>query len=225
MKTSRIISVILAVLIAVSAVAMLTGCNKKDDTAATTAATTATATTATTAATQPAVNHQDNTQAQNSNANGQQDANTGNGNSIGITSDEAIANVRNQVGSDAEILSCVEGTTPNAESFPCYVIDVMLSSGTTLTYYSGYQFCYTTEEVIPDLSVEIGDDSEIGISETNAISNVRSFVGESAEIVSITQGTAYEGPCYVITVSVQNDNGEFVNETYYSGYLFCYKAE
>ncbi len=104
------------------------------------------------------------------------------------------------------------------------MIDVKLSTGTTLTYYSGYLFCYTNEEIVPDLYDEYGDGSEIGVSETHAIASVRNFVGDEAEIVSITTGTAPEGSCYVITVSVQNENGEFVDETYYSGYLFCYKA-
>lgn len=82
---------------------------------------------------------QNSSDVQSSNTNEQQG--TGDPNAIGITSEQAIANVKNQVGDDAEILSCVEGITPD-NSAHCYVIDVKLSTGTTLTCYSGYLFCY-----------------------------------------------------------------------------------
>lgn len=232
MKTSRIIALTLAVVIAVSAFAMLSGCGK-GDTAATTAAPTVKPTVAaTTAATAAAQDGAQNSSAQNSsaqdnNAQAQQDATSGDSNEIGISREEAIANVKKQEGSGAQIISCEEGTSP--EGFRCYVIVVSPISASeevkTVTYYSGYLFCYSEEEYDPDQASKYDPDSEVGISETDAISSVRSQVGDAAEIVSIEQGTSSEGfSCYVIVVSVQSDNGEFVNETYYAGYQFCYKA-
>lgn len=137
-----------------SAVFCLTACklsdNGSDKTAASTAATSAATSAATTAATQSANAPQGNEQtgisnAQNGNTNQQQGVNTDSGNSVGITSEQAIANVKAQVGSDAEILSCVEGFTPDNNALHCYVIEVKFSSGTTVAYYSGYQL-YMVED-------------------------------------------------------------------------------
>lgn len=111
MRASRIISVLLVTLISASAVVMFAGCNNKGDSSATssTATTAASASSKATAATQSADSGQGSVQnssdVQSSNTNEQQG--TGDSNAIGITSEQAIANVKNQVGDDAEILSCV----------------------------------------------------------------------------------------------------------------------
>ena len=67
---------------------------------------------------------------------------------IGVDEATAIANVREQVGSEAEIISCTKGTAPDT-GINCYVIVVApVTNGDdtkTVTYYSGYQFCYTYE--------------------------------------------------------------------------------
>lgn len=67
---------------------------------------------------------------------------------IGVDEATAIANVREQVGSGAQIISCTKGTAPDT-GFACWKIVVApVTNGNgpeTVTYYSGYQFCYTFE--------------------------------------------------------------------------------
>ncbi|MBQ3284432.1 MAG: hypothetical protein IJH40_02210 [Ruminococcus sp.] len=224
MKTTKILSVILVAVILISALAMLAGCNK-GDTAATTAPTAAPTAAATAAATDAEKDGAQNSSAQNSNAQdnnaqAQQDATSGDPNSIGITREEAIANVKQQAGSGAQIVSCVEGTSP--EGFPCYVIVVSPITASeeakNVTYYSGYQFCYAE-----GAGADSGDG--VGIDEQTAIANVRQQAGTGAQIISCTEGTSPEGfPCYVIVVAPITASEEAVYDTYYSGYLFCYKA-
>lgn len=61
-----------------------------------------------------------------------------------IDKNAAIENVRNQVGSGAEIISCEAGYSP--DGIPAWVIvvaPVTTADGPeTVTYYSGYLFCY-----------------------------------------------------------------------------------
>ncbi len=67
---------------------------------------------------------------------------------IGIDEAAAIANVREQVGSGAQLISCTKGTAPDT-GIACWVIVAApITNGSTpetVTYYSGYQFCYTFE--------------------------------------------------------------------------------
>ena len=67
---------------------------------------------------------------------------------IGVDEATAIANVKELVGSGAQIISSTKGTAPDT-GFACWVIVVApVTNGNgpeTVTYYSGYQFCYTFE--------------------------------------------------------------------------------
>lgn len=69
-------------------------------------------------------------------------------NEYGIDQVTAVANVREQVGSGAEILSCTKGKAPDTGA-DCWVIEVApITNGSgseKVTYYSGYLFCYTLE--------------------------------------------------------------------------------
>ena len=219
MKTSRIIALTLADVIAVSALAMLSGCGK-GDTAATTAPTAAPTAAATTAATDAEKNSVQNNNEQDNSTQAQQEATSGDPNSIGVTREEAIANVKQQAGSGAQIVSCTEGTSP--EGFPCYVIVVSPITASeeakNVTYYSGYQFCYAE-----GAGADSGDG--VGIDEQTAIANVKQQAGSGAQIISCTEGTSPEGfSCYVIVVAPITASEEVVYDTYYSGYQFCYKA-
>ena len=147
---------------------------------------------------------------------------------IGVDEATAIANVREQVGSGAQIISCTKGTAPDT-GFACWKIVVApVTNGNgpeTVTYYSGYQFCYTFEN--DDARNAIASDGNIGIDEATAIANVRELVGSGAQIISSTKGTAPDTgfSCWVIVVApVTNGDGP-ETVTYYSGYQFCYTFE
>lgn len=72
-------------------------------------------------------------------------ASSANADKIGIDRETAIANVRELVGSGAQILSCEKGAAPDT-GFACWVIEVVPvtkdNGPDKVTYYSGYQFCY-----------------------------------------------------------------------------------
>ena len=148
MKMIKMLSVILAAVIAVSALAMLSGCGK-GDTAATTAPTVKPTVAATVAATDAA---QDKTQnnAQNNDAGNQSQQNNAQAETSPVDADgyidqqTAIANVKQHAGSGAQIISCEKGTSPDGAA--CYVVVVapITASEEAVydTYYSGYQFCY-----------------------------------------------------------------------------------
>ena len=148
LKTS--IAVILITLAAVSSAMFLTGCGEdKGDTKSTTPATTA-ATKATQAATaaQAQANNQTQSQAQAiTNAPAQSNDSQAGSNDIGISEADAIANVKQQAGSGAQIISSYPGTTP--DGLPAWVITVAPVSNSADTpnvvYYSGYQFCYPAQ--------------------------------------------------------------------------------
>ena len=67
---------------------------------------------------------------------------------VGVDKATAIANVKEQVGSGDEILSCTKGKAPDT-GFNCWVVEVApVTNGNgpeKVTYYSGYQFCYTLD--------------------------------------------------------------------------------
>lgn len=147
LKTS--IAVILITLAAVSSAMFLTGCGEdKGDTKSTTPATTAAtkATQAATAATQAQENGQTQTQAI-TNAPAQNNDSQASSNNIGISEADAIANVKQQAGSGAQIISSYPGTSP--DGLPAWVITVAPVSNSADTpnvvYYSGYQFCYPAQ--------------------------------------------------------------------------------
>lgn len=152
MKMIKMLSVVLAAVIAVSALAMLSGCGK-GDTAATAAPIVKPTVAATVAATDAA---QDKTQnnaqnnAQNNDAGNQSQQNNAQAETSPVDADgyidqqTAIANVKQQAGSGAQIISCEKGTSPDGAA--CYVVVVapITASEEAVydTYYSGYQFCY-----------------------------------------------------------------------------------
>ena len=147
LKTS--IAVILITLAAESTAKILTGCGEdKRDTKSTTPATTAAtkATQAATAAAQAQENGQTQTQAI-TNAPAQNNDSQASSNNIGISEADAIANVKQQAGSGAQIISSYPGTSP--DGLPAWVITVAPVSNSADTpnvvYYSGYQFCYPAQ--------------------------------------------------------------------------------
>lgn len=141
-----------------------------------------------------------------------------------IDSGTAVANVKQQAGSGATILSSYKGFAPDGTK--AWVITVApITNGEgpdTVTYYSGYQFCY------PDTSITPADDSDTQtdddyIDRADAVANVKQQAGSGAAIISVEKGTAPDGAkAWVITVSPIT-NGETPDTvTYYCGNGFCY---
>ena len=86
--------------------------------------------------------------AENTAANNAAPASNAKAYNIGIDRATAIANVRELVGTGTQILSCEKGAAPDT-GFACWVIEVVPVTKDNgfdkVTYYSGYQFCYTFE--------------------------------------------------------------------------------
>ena len=222
MKTVKILALILAAVIAVSAVAMLTAC-KSGDTAATTAPTvnaTAAATTAATgAASQSGDQNSDQSSSSSQSQQSAQEETTYIDEDGYIDQQTAVANVRQQAGTGAEILSCEKGYSPDGAPAWIIVVSPITASeeATTVTYYSGYLFCYA-EDAASD------SDNDIDIDEQTAIANVRQQAGTGAQVISCEKGTSPDGaPCWVVVVAPVTASEEAVYDTYYSGYLFCYR--
>ena len=222
MKIKTIIAAFLAVSVVAATGAIMTGCggnsNKTDATAATTvAATTAAATTA-----KAQTSESSQTQAETGS---QSDKASESNNGIGISRDEAVANVKKQAGTAAQVISVEEGADP--DGLPCYVVEVSVvttdEEAKTVTYYSGYQFCYADNY----RDADNGDSSgNIGITEEEAVANVKKQAGTGAEIISVEEGVNPDGlPCYIVVVSPITKTEEATTVTYYSGYLFCYAAQ
>ena len=97
----------------------------------------------------------------------------------------------------------------------------------TVTYYSGYQFCYPeTSYRDNDTDTNTDIDSDGYIDQATAIANVKQQVGSGAEIISSEKGYTPEGwAAWVIVVApvTASDNPETV--TFYSGYQFCYRTD
>ena len=146
-------------------------------------------------------------------------------NNIGVDQETAINNVKEQIGSDAAIISCTKGYSAG-EGFNCWIIVAKPANSTkTYTYYSGYQFCYSYERMDEMSDTNAIADSNGFFSESDAIRIVREQVGSGANIISCTKGTDPNGTnCWVVVVEpVTNGNGP-ERVTYYTGYGFCYKA-
>jgi len=138
-------------------------------------------------------------------------------NGIGVSEMAAINHVKEQIGEDADILSCYEGT--DSMGLSCWIIIASRAgSSDRLTFYSGYQFCYSN-----DLNTGNNVSEDVGIDEATAIGNVRQQVGSGAEILSCTKGYSPDGiRCWVIAVApITNGTGPDT-VIYYSGYQFCY---
>ena len=155
--------IIAAVAALAGAAIMLTGCGTDvpasslpaADTAVTTSAsTTATETTASAAAknenktTATSAVNDEQMSSETTAAKVTSPASTATADNIGVDEATAIANVKSLVGSGAQIISSTKGTAPDT-GFACWVIAVApVTNGNgpeIVTYYSGYQFCYTFE--------------------------------------------------------------------------------
>ena len=222
MKMTKIIAMALAALIAISACTMLASCGgKKDDKKESDDATTAATTAATVAGT---------TAPKATTADGQEDSGNTSAPAAPAATDSdglidqqtAVANVKQQAGTGAKVVSVEKGTSP--DGVPCWVVVVEpVTNGEgpdTVTYYSGYLFCYAE-------GVEIPSDEEggVGIDQQTAVANVKQQAGTGAQIISCEEGTSPDGlPCYVVVVAPVTNSEEAVYDTYYSGYLFCYRV-
>ena len=138
---------------------------------------------------------------------------------VGIDETTAISNVKKQVGSGAKIISCTKGYDLNG--LGCWVVVVApITNGTgseTVTYYSGYQFCYC--------DTKSSDNINVGIDEATAVSNVKKQVGSGATIISCTKGYDLNGlGCWVVVVAPVTNGTSPETVTYYSGYQFCYSV-
>lgn len=142
--------------------ATLTSCGKSNDgpapnskptvtTTVTAAATTTAESKTTTEATTKTTEEASKDIADNSNVEGSTAASDISGN-IGVDRETAISNVKQLAGSGAKIISVTEGTS--LEGFKCWVVvvePVTTENGPdTVTYYSGYQFCYPDNRIQPD---------------------------------------------------------------------------
>ena len=244
MKSYRkaIVSVILAAAV-ITGTAALSGCGNGDkDKAATTVPSTtkAAATTAakTTAANSNAGNAESSdAQSENSQADGNaelSDSNNSADNNAGNNSNyidraDAVAAVKAQAGSGAQILDVQQGYTPDGiEAWVITVAPVTSSDeNKTVTYYSGYQFCYSNESSIEVSKAESSasssaDDSNY-IDRADAVAAVKAQAGSGAEILDVQQGYTPDGiEAWVITVAPVSNSDENKTVTYYSGYQFCY---
>ena len=125
-------------------------------------------------------------------------------NSFGVDSETAISNVKLLVGSGAKIVSATEGTSP--EGFKCWVVvvePVTTENGPdTVTYYSGYQFCY------PDNSVQTDGQQNpvmnyIGkYSNGRAIMNVSCIGTDQASIVITWSGNVADSSVWTMSGTV-----------------------
>lgn len=219
----KALTIVFAVLIISATGILLTGCGEEKKNPEPTTATTAETAKETTAA----VEQQTDSAAQTTDDNGAQSSdNPATEGSDGyIDEATAITNVRELVGSGAQIISSEKGYTP--EGWAAWIIvvaPVTTSDGPeTVTYYSGYQFCY------PAASEDTGSDSDTDdgyIDEATAIANVKWLEGSGAQIISSEKGHTPEGwAAWIIVVApvTTSDGPETV--TYYSGYQFCYRAD
>ncbi|MEE0856290.1 MAG: hypothetical protein U0L58_03215 [Ruminococcus sp.] len=244
MKSYRkaIVSVILAAAV-ITGTAALSGCGNGDKDKAATTVPSTTKAAATTAAKSTAANsnagnaessdaQSENSQAdgnaESSDSNNSVDNNAGNNGNY-IDRADAVAAVKAQAGSGAQILDVQQGYTPDGiEAWVITVAPVTNSDeNKTVTYYSGYQFCYSNESSIEVSKAESSasssaDDSNY-IDRADAVAAVKAQAGSGAEILDVQQGYTPDGiEAWVITVAPVSNSDENKTVTYYSGYQFCY---
>ena len=238
MKIKTILTAILAVSVVSATTVMMTGCGEQKGNASATATTAETTVARSTASSDKGGQSQDggsqsndsNSQSQENSAESSADSmsDDNSSNDIGISYDDAIANVKAQAGSGAQILSAVEGKSP--DGYHCWVVTVSPVSKSDdsekVTYYSGYLFCYADNYQDAQVSAENSEDNDIGISYDDAISNVKAQAGSGAQILSAEEGKSPDGyRCWVVTVSPVSKSDDNETVTYYSGYLFCYAEQ
>ena len=234
------LAIIFAALLTTATAAMLTGCggdNKESSNAATTvAATTAAQTTVSGGQSSDANQNQDNQNSQSAENNGSE--NNGSQSNDGkvvdsegyIDEQTAIANVKQQAGSGATIISSTKGYDPDGLKAWVIVVQPVTNNDSTdtVTYYSGYQFCYavTSSENNGNNDSDSPVDSDGYIDEQTAIANVKQQAGSGATIISSEKGYSPDGlKAWVIVVQPVTNTDSTDTVTYYSGYQFCYSED
>ena len=224
------LAIIFAALITGATAAMLTGCgedNKESNSAATTvAATTVAKTTGSNGQSSNANQAQGNQNSQSAESNGSDNGSSQSDDGY-IDQQTAIANVKQQAGSGATIISSTKGYAPDGLKAWVIVVQPVTNNDSTdtVTYYSGYQFCYPAEASGNNDS-DSSDDSDGYIDEQTAISNVKQQAGSGATIVSAAKGYSPDGlKAWVIVVQPVTNTDSADTVTYYSGYQFCYPED
>ena len=232
-KIATTIAAVLAVAVTATSAILFTGCgSNQSSTAATTVPATTKATTATTKPNGQAANNGAQSQAaQNSqNAESSQAADSNGANTSAtldadgyIDEQTAIATVRQQAGTGAQVLDYYKGVSPDgAAAWVVTVAPVSKSEDApNVTYYVNNHFCYAAPT--DDSSSVEGDDGYI--DEQTAIANVKKQAGTGAQILDSYKGYAPDGtPAWVITVAPVSKSDDAENVVYYTNYLFCYAA-
>ena len=224
------LAIIFAALITSATAAMLTGCggeNKESNSAATTvAATTVAKTTGSNGQSSNANQAQGNQNSQSAESNGSDNGSSQSDDGY-IDQQTAVANVKQQAGSGATIISSTKGYAPDGLKAWVIVVQPVTNNDSTdtVTYYSGYQFCYP-ETASGNNDSDSSDDSDGYIDEQTAISNVKQQAGSGATIVSAAKGYSPDGvKAWVIVVQPVTNNDSTDTVTYYSGYQFCYPED
>lgn len=225
------LAIIFAALITSATAAMLTGCggdNKESNSAATTvAATTVAKTTGSNGQSSNANQTQGNQNSQSAESNGSDNGSSSQSDDGYIDQQTAIANVKQQAGSGATIISSTKGYAPDGLKAWIIVVQPVTNNDSTdtVTYYSGYQFCYP-ETASGNNDSDNSDDSDGYIDEQTAISNVKQQAGSGATIVSAAKGYSPDGlKAWVIVVQPVTNTDSTDTVTYYSGYQFCYPED
>ena len=219
------LAIIFAALITSATAAMLTGCgedNKESNNAATTVA----KTTGSTGQSSNANQAQGDQNSQSAESSGSDNGSSQSDDGY-IDQQTAIANVKQQAGSGATIISSTKGYAPDGVKAWVIVVQPVTNNDSTdtVTYYSGYQFCYPAEASGNNDS-DSSDDSDGYIDEQTAISNVKQQAGSGATIVSAAKGYSPDGvKAWVIVVQPVTNNDSTDTVTYYSGYQFCYPED
>ena len=207
----------MTIITAIMITAALTGCGKSEEGTATEskpAITTTAEAATTTAVTQTTTEASSKDISANSNEEENTVA-TSNPESIGIDRETAVSNVKELAGSGANIVSVTEGTSP--EGFKCWVVvvePVTTENGPdTVTYYSGYQFCY------PDNRIQTDDQQNPIMNYIGNYSNGRammyvSCVGkDQASIVITWSGNVADSSVWTMSGNVTATN-DAVKVTY-----------
>ena len=159
---------------------------------------------------------------ENTTANNAAPASNAKADNIGVDKATAIANVREQVGSGAQILSCEKGNAPDT-GFACWVIEVApVTNGNgpeKVTYYSGYQFCYTFDRDDADRNATASDGQNPMMNFIGTYTNGRAMM--TANCISQTEAcidiswssSAFETTIWKMSGTVSS-SGEGVTVTY-----------
>lgn len=160
--------------------------------------------------------------AENTAANNAAPASNANADNIGIDKATAIANVKELVGTGAQILSCEKGNAPDT-GFRCWVIEVApVTNGNgpeKVTYYSGYQFCYTFERDDADRNATASDGQNPMMNFIGTYTNGRAMmtvncISQTEACIDISwSSSAFETTIWKMNGTVSSSN-EGVSVTY-----------